>query len=286
MKTKNKLPLFSTIALGCACLLLSPLTYRKFYIAEIPMKMLTAPSGVCVDTSLPGTSASLLLDLQPLQSSLALDVYKKTPLDEVDNWKTVLFESVGIQAQMGNYRRKQFFSIRQKEATIALLPKDCSDGVISGDYFGSGNELQEGGKRRPARLTLDFKRSVLSIDSRPFRPPLEAEVQGEFFPLEDDGDILCIPLRVENSEPVSFMLDLRSAETIVPYNQLPAKLTRGKWARSFPVSVTLSNENHTHNVAAYAARDYPNMARLGLNFLSRYRVTIDLEEKKVCLSPP
>ncbi|MCW3097082.1 MAG: hypothetical protein JWL77_2700 [Chthonomonadaceae bacterium] len=270
------------ISLFAASALFALLLWRTVFpshVTTMPFFYSADQGSLRFRTQIAGQPHPLEFDTLMTKTALGSGVYRQLSHQEVG------IDQLNPAADfaLGSYRARLFYA---EIAETELRP--YTDGALGLDMFVPSSGF-EGENRRPgARLTLDFKASLMHIEDGPELAPLHLPEGTAEAPLLRDADgryYLLLPLN--DGASYRFALGIGTRDVQLPTGSVHV-LSRDGTGYANPIGIvpiTLTFGAQDLSVQAVGLRETQTTGVLGMSLLSQYRVVLDFRNRRLYLEP-
>jgi hypothetical protein len=269
----------------------SYLMVQWWTITTIPFTLATTKEGwkrIRFPVKIKGRELTLFLDTGRGQTEIKESIWKDLAYGEViqllndKSFKTEI-------SVLGFHRESYVHDLSRRIEAMGEV------GLVGNDLFQPATEVGPTGPSSGCRLTLDFKRSLMTIDSRPWRGIYHPTEGSLSLPLTiDDSDksanlTYTAPLSVNGLPSFRFGIDTGSPIDVVLPEAIMQRISGHKDVLQFtknPLNVTVSCGKTKWALKAYPQNAWKEMGILGLPVLMKYHVVWDYRDKMLYLEPP
>ncbi len=163
-----------------------------------------------------------------------------------------------------------------------------TDGIVGCDLFAPSPGFDGTADRQGARITLDFKAHLLTLEDGPILGPLHLPKGTLQTPLLRDGDgVYYVLLPLNNGASYRFALGIGTRDVVLPAGSVlfPSSSGQGYVNAAGVVPVTLTVRGQDLTVLAVALPGNNATGVLGMSLLANYRVIIDFRSLRLYLEP-
>jgi hypothetical protein len=270
------------ISLFSASALLALLLWRYVFpshVTTMPFFYSADQGSLRFRTQIAGQPHPLEFDTLMTQTALGSGVYRQLSHEEVGIDRL----NPAADFALGNYRARLFYA---EIAETELHP--YTEGVLGLDMFAPSPGFDGQNSRPGARLTFDFKESLMHIEDGPELAPLhlpEGTVEAPLLRDPDGRYYLLLPLN--DGASYRFALGIGSRDVQIPTGSVHVLAREGNGYAN-PVGivpVTLTFGDQDLSVQAVGLHETQTTGVLGMSLLAQYRVVLDFRNRRLYLEP-
>jgi hypothetical protein len=295
MKKSKRIKRNTAFSLILTAMLMIGLSYwfvQWWMISIVPFKLITTKGGGFLRIILPvrikGRDVPLFLDTGRGQTEIKDSVWNQLARGEVIQLS--MDRSFLTELSLPGFHREIYI-----HTTSMDLEQTEQLGVVGTDIFHPAQEVGPDGPSAGCRMTLNFRSSLLTIDTRPWRSvyrPAEGSIVFKLTPEEPNHSknyVYTVLLSVNGLPPLPFGVDTGSPGDLTVPIAMMQKLSGKKDVKEFeqtPLRVNVRyGEVHWQSDADPWDRRR-TMGLLGLKFLMKYHVVLDYRDMMLYLEPP